>query len=189
MKSAASELTALRGAPPLLAFDVARLREDFPILHRSVHGKPLVYLDNAATSQKPQCVIDVQARYYAEHKDMNALTDDLRHNLENVSHTDLRGFFDQWLRRPGFPELAVTWAYDAQRGTILTVRQVGRYGFFVLTLPVVIVDNTGLRRTMKIPVPATGETSAQILPPATRVREVIIDPDVTVLMRLVQPTG
>jgi cysteine desulfurase/selenocysteine lyase len=46
--------------------DVARLRRDFPILARSVRGRPLVYLDNAATSQKPRAVIDCEARYYAE---------------------------------------------------------------------------------------------------------------------------
>lgn len=48
------------------AFDVDRLRQDFPILRQTVHGKPLVYLDNAATSQKPQCVIDSEAHYYRE---------------------------------------------------------------------------------------------------------------------------
>jgi cysteine desulfurase/selenocysteine lyase len=46
--------------------DVARIREDFPILKQQVHGKPLVYFDNAATSQKPQVVIDTLNRYYAE---------------------------------------------------------------------------------------------------------------------------
>ena len=45
-------------------FDVAKIREDFPILKQQVHGKPLVYLDNAATSQKPQAVIDTLNRYY-----------------------------------------------------------------------------------------------------------------------------
>jgi cysteine desulfurase/selenocysteine lyase len=45
-------------------FDVARIREDFPILKQTVNGKPLVYLDNAATSQKPQSVIDALVRYY-----------------------------------------------------------------------------------------------------------------------------
>ena len=39
-------------------FDVESIRRDFPILGREVYGKPLVYLDNAATTQKPQCVID-----------------------------------------------------------------------------------------------------------------------------------
>jgi cysteine desulfurase/selenocysteine lyase len=42
------------------------VRRDFPILHHRVHGKPLVYLDNAATTQKPQVVLDRLARYYAE---------------------------------------------------------------------------------------------------------------------------
>jgi cysteine desulfurase / selenocysteine lyase len=45
-------------------FDVERIREDFPILQTKVHGHPLVYLDNAATSQKPQAVIDALVRYY-----------------------------------------------------------------------------------------------------------------------------
>jgi len=47
-------------------FDVHRIREDFPILKQEVHGRPLVYLDSAATSQKPQVVIDRITRYYAE---------------------------------------------------------------------------------------------------------------------------
>src|SRR5215472_16485405 len=46
--------------------DVERIRRDFPILAREVHGKKLAYLDNAATSQKPQAVIDAIARYYRQ---------------------------------------------------------------------------------------------------------------------------
>ena len=45
------------------AFDVARVRADFPILGERVHGKPLVYLDSANTSQKPQSVIDAMDSY------------------------------------------------------------------------------------------------------------------------------
>lgn len=45
-------------------YDVDRIREDFPILAQQVHGKPLVYLDNAATSQKPRAVIEAVAHYY-----------------------------------------------------------------------------------------------------------------------------
>jgi cysteine desulfurase / selenocysteine lyase len=51
---------------PKAVLDVAAIREDFPILRRRVHGKPLVYLDNAATTQKPKAVIDRLARYYSE---------------------------------------------------------------------------------------------------------------------------
>jgi len=46
------------------SFDVAAIRADFPILGSSVHGKPLVYLDNAATTQKPRVVIDALTEYY-----------------------------------------------------------------------------------------------------------------------------
>ena len=56
-----SPITASRPA----AFDVQRVREDFPALHQEVHGKPLVYLDTAATSLKPQSVIDAVADVYA----------------------------------------------------------------------------------------------------------------------------
>lgn len=45
-------------------FDVQEIRKDFPILAREVHGKPLIYLDNAATSQKPDVVIDAMSDYY-----------------------------------------------------------------------------------------------------------------------------
>src|SRR5258708_18473922 len=44
--------------------EVARVREDFPILKQTLHGNPLVYLDNAATTQKPQVVLDTLTRYY-----------------------------------------------------------------------------------------------------------------------------
>ncbi len=60
--------TAMAQAPTasaLLPLDVARIRKDFPILSREVYDRPLVYLDNAATTQKPQAVIDAISHYYA----------------------------------------------------------------------------------------------------------------------------
>jgi cysteine desulfurase/selenocysteine lyase len=66
MNSASEVLAAGSRQMPPRAFDVWNIREDFPILKQQVHGKPLVYLDNAATSQKPQVVIDTLHRYYAE---------------------------------------------------------------------------------------------------------------------------
>ncbi len=48
------------------AFEVEQYRKDFPILEQKIYGKPLVYLDNAATSQKPQAVIDALIHYYSE---------------------------------------------------------------------------------------------------------------------------
>ena len=62
---AKGELLASEKATKPLGFDVQTIREQFPILSQRVHGKPLVYLDNAATSQKPQSVIDAMTRYYS----------------------------------------------------------------------------------------------------------------------------
>jgi cysteine desulfurase / selenocysteine lyase len=52
---------------PSVDFDVQRVRADFPLLSRTVHGKPLVYFDNANTSQKPVQVIEAVDRHYREH--------------------------------------------------------------------------------------------------------------------------
>lgn len=60
--STAVNITA--SVPAQSRFDVARLRNDFPILQQRVNGKPLVYLDNAATTQKPQAVLEAILRYY-----------------------------------------------------------------------------------------------------------------------------
>jgi cysteine desulfurase / selenocysteine lyase len=64
--------TAATLRPPLAhgTFDAGALRADFPVLHQQVHGKPLVYLDNAATTQKPRQVIEALTRYY-EHDNSN----------------------------------------------------------------------------------------------------------------------
>ncbi len=63
MLTTANELNAVQSMTLML--DVARLRQDFPILQRTVNGRPLVYLDNAATSQKPSSVIEAERHYYA----------------------------------------------------------------------------------------------------------------------------
>jgi cysteine desulfurase/selenocysteine lyase len=64
-------MSTVRSAPPdsaatLEPLDVAELRKDFPALSQSVHGKPLVYLDNAATAQTPLAVIDAIRKFYLE---------------------------------------------------------------------------------------------------------------------------
>jgi cysteine desulfurase/selenocysteine lyase len=59
-----NEVSPIVAAPSEL-FDVRKVREDFPALHQDVHGKPLVYLDSAATTLKPQSVIDAVDEVYA----------------------------------------------------------------------------------------------------------------------------
>jgi cysteine desulfurase / selenocysteine lyase len=70
-------------------FDVENVRQDFPILHQKVHGKPLVYLDNAATTQKPLRVIEAIENYYRRdnsniHRGVHALSERATEHYERV---------------------------------------------------------------------------------------------------------
>ena len=71
-----------------LDFDVERVRADFPLLRQQINGKPLVYLDNGATSQKPQCVIDELVRYYTTE---NANVHRGVHTLSQLATDDYEG--------------------------------------------------------------------------------------------------
>ena len=71
------------------SIDVGRVRDDFPILRRTVHGRPLVYLDNAATTQKPRAVIDALVHYYENynaniHRGIHALSEEATARYEEV---------------------------------------------------------------------------------------------------------
>ena len=87
--------------PPAAAsapFDVARIRADFPILRRQVRGMPLVYLDNAATTQKPQAVLDALMQYYTEinanvHRGVHELSG-LATDAYEGAREKIRGFFN-----------------------------------------------------------------------------------------------
>ncbi len=64
--SSATEITPEQKGSPLTDLEVAHLRADFPILDQKMHGKPLAYLDNANSTQKPRQVIDAESRFYSE---------------------------------------------------------------------------------------------------------------------------
>ena len=75
-----------------MSWDITKVRADFPILHRNVNGHPLVYFDNAATSQTPKQVIDVIADYYTHynaniHRGVHALSQEATDAYEKARHT------------------------------------------------------------------------------------------------------
>jgi cysteine desulfurase / selenocysteine lyase len=83
--ASASELESRVSAP----FDAESVRKDFPALHQQVHGKPLVYLDNAASAQVPQAVIDAISNYYAHdranvHRGVHELSQRATDDYENA---------------------------------------------------------------------------------------------------------
>ena len=74
------------------SFDVHEIRKDFPILNRNINGKPLIYFDNAATSQTPQQVIDVIAQYYSLynaniHRGVHQLSQEATDKYESARQT------------------------------------------------------------------------------------------------------
>jgi cysteine desulfurase/selenocysteine lyase len=89
-------------------YDVARIRQDFPILSREVNGKPLVYLDNGASAQKPQAVIDAVTRAYSMeyanvHRGLHYLS-----NLATDHYEAVRGKIARFLGAPSEEEIVFT---------------------------------------------------------------------------------
>ena len=120
--------------------------------------------------------------YYAAHKDGNAVSDDLRAALERASGRDLRGFFDQWLRRPGYPEVEVIGEDDAT-GMVAVVKQHDRFGFFEFPLPILIRTKDGAQRTLTVPVKPVAVTRMSLGVWRADVSWMSVDPTFTVLMR------
>ncbi|MFC5051593.1 aminotransferase class V-fold PLP-dependent enzyme [Rubritalea spongiae] len=86
----------------------ADIRDQFPILHQEINGRPLVYLDNAATVQKPQCVLDVSQRYYS---DINANIHRGVHYLSRKAtdaHETARSYIAEYLNAPHEHEVIFT---------------------------------------------------------------------------------
>ncbi|MFL5580688.1 MAG: M1 family metallopeptidase [Gemmatimonadaceae bacterium] len=115
--------------------------------------------------------------YYAKHRHSTALTDDLRAELESASGQPLGWFFDQWLRRPGWAEVATRWTWDAAaRQVTLEVRQGERFGPYRLPLEVRVTDAAGRSQTVRVDVPAERE-SRLVLPLRLTGRPRAVTPD------------
>src|SRR6201998_1327257 len=91
--------------------DWAALRKDFPILNQEVHGKPLIYLDNAATSQKPRAVIDALVHYY-ERDNSN-----VHRGIHELSNRATAGFENARVRAAKFINAASSDEIIFTRGT------------------------------------------------------------------------
>jgi len=127
--------------------------------------------------------------YYSKFKHGNALTSDLQAALERSSGRGLGGFVDQWLRRPGYAELDVTWSTDSlARSISLTVAQSGRFGLFEFPLRLALADSAGTMRRVEIGIPAQDTTKIE-LPISGPVQRLEVDPEVQLLARILVRPG
>jgi aminopeptidase N len=121
--------------------------------------------------------------YYRAGRHGTAVTDDLQREMEAESGQDLRWFFDQWLRRPGYVEATTSWRHDGGAGKlVLTIEQSARFGAYRFPLTVALRAADGSEQRVRVEVPA--ERRAEIELPmavAARPAAVVIDPDVKVL--------
>ncbi len=119
--------------------------------------------------------------YYQRFRDRNASTADFAAVMEEVSGHRLTWFFDQWLRRPGVPELEIEWSYDAAASTVgLEVRQLGPT---IYRLPVDVEAVLADGRTVRGRIDVEGERTTAAVPVPGSPERLRIDPDGWLLMR------
>jgi aminopeptidase N len=128
--------------------------------------------------------------YYRKNRHSTALTDDLMAEMEKSSNQHLGWFFDQWLRKPGYPTVEAKWKYDAGfHETTVTLTQSGPFGEYDMPLTVAVVDSSG-KSTREIARFKPGSGPVQLhFASATQPVSVVLDPDVELLalLRVVVP--
>ena len=106
------------------AFDVRKVRSEFPILSRKVRGKPLVYLDNAATTQKPRVVLDAIRNYY------ETLNSNIHRGVHHLSELATKAYEDARLKARAFLNAAdareIVFVRGATEGINLVAHSFGR---------------------------------------------------------------
>lgn len=124
--------------------------------------------------------------YFHAHEFANATSADLQAALEQSSGLPLQWFFDQWLRRPGFPILTVHWTYDSAANAVrVTVDQSNQFGYYRAPLTVELRDAAGHTQRATVALDATAQTAVSIPvhlggPPMV----VVADPDVELLAKI-----
>ncbi|HET7630982.1 MAG TPA: M1 family metallopeptidase [Gemmatimonadaceae bacterium] len=129
--------------------------------------------------------------YFKAHEFGNATSSDLRVALEQSSGRKLTAFFDQWLRRPGYPVLTVSWTYDAaMRRAHVTVAQGDRFGYYDLPLVLEFRDAEGHVERATMEADAAGTTKSIVpLRAIGAPVSLVSDPDVDVLASITMAGG
>jgi len=155
------------------------------LLNRNSYEKGGFVLHMLKNEVGERAFFDALRAYYAAHKHATAVTDDLRAAMEHEAKRPLGWFFDQWLKRPGYPEVSATWTYDAATKEVaVTATQSSTFGAFQFPLTVAVVDSSGVARRATLSMTANGSPAQTRIPLPTRPARVTLDPDVVLLARL-----
>jgi aminopeptidase N len=155
------------------------------LLNRNSYQKGGFVLHMLQRQVGERAFFDALHEYYRKNKNSTALTDDLRIEMERASGQKLSWFFDQWLRRPGFPIVEVSSQYDpAMQEVVISARQGGRFGEFEFPLKIAAFDSSGARHDVTVRLkPGSGASEARIRLGGGPSR-VVLDPDVELLASL-----
>lgn len=156
------------------------------LLNRNSYEKGGFVLHMLRGQVGERAFFDAIRGYYAKHRHATAVSDDLRAEMERASRQSLGWFFDQWLRRPGYPEVTGAWSYDVgTHEVVISVTQRGRFGAFQFPLTVAAVDSTGATHRATAQMPAVAGATQQLrIPLAAAPASVVLDPDVELLAAL-----
>jgi aminopeptidase N len=158
----------------------------FALLNRNSYEKGGFVLHMLRGQVGERAFFEALHGYYAKHRHATAVTDDLRAEMERASRQSLGWFFDQWLRRPGYPEVTATWSYDpGTHEVVIRVTQSGRFGAFQFPITVAAIDSAGVaHRATGQMAATTGATQQLRIPLAAAPASVALDPDVELLAAL-----
>jgi aminopeptidase N len=153
------------------------------LLNRNSYQKGGFVLQMLRGQVGDRAFFDAVRGYYLKHRHATAVTDDLRAEMERTSHQSLGWFFDQWLRKPGYPEVTATWSYDAgTHEVVITVTQSSRFGAFQFPVTIAAVDSTGVSHQATTRMAATTGATQQVrIPLAGAPASVVLDPNVELL--------
>jgi aminopeptidase N len=156
------------------------------LLNRNSYEKGGFVLHMLRAQVGERAFFDALRSYYLKHRNSTAVTADLRAEMERESKQNLGWFFDQWLRRPGYPEVTAAWSYDTTaREVALNVSQNARFGLYRFPLAVAVIDSNGVEHRTTVQLSSETEAPALVrIPLATAPARVVLDPDVESLARL-----
>jgi len=176
-----ADTTAVSKRPVIDTIETNLLR----LLNRNSYEKGGFVLHMLRAQVGERAFFEGLRAYYTKYRNATAVTDDLRAEVERASGQSLGWFFDQWLRRPGFPEITATWSYDSTaHEAVIRVAQKSRFGLYRFPLTIAVIDSTGEAKRTKVDLSPSNPTAEVRVSIAAAPKSIALDPDTDLLAAL-----